>query len=76
MEDLLSEHPTDAPADAARSLLPGGLTASWDFHLDEDSYERDSGVLSGTSGKIPPCCLPPQPPPRFPLRSRHPTDPR
>ncbi|MFC4008481.1 DUF4132 domain-containing protein [Nonomuraea purpurea] len=34
--------------DAAREL-PGGLTAAWDFHLDEHSYERDG---YGTTASI------------------------
>ncbi|GAA2204914.1 hypothetical protein GCM10009850_006100 [Nonomuraea monospora] len=27
----------------ATKELPGGLTAHWDFHLDEDSFDRDGG---------------------------------
>ncbi|MEU0481236.1 DUF4132 domain-containing protein [Streptosporangium sp. NPDC006013] len=34
---------------AAAKKLPGGLTATWDFHLDEHSYERDG---YGTTASI------------------------
>ncbi|MEU4696579.1 DUF4132 domain-containing protein [Nonomuraea dietziae] len=33
----------------ATKELPGGLTAAWDFHLDENSYERDG---YGTTASI------------------------